>query len=85
MGPLVVWVQATNSVKHWRRTGNPTHTAPYDVTPGAVSWTSKYVSMSAQGRCELLNSMALPDADFDGAIAQPFDPCVSTSSRRALV
>ena len=33
--------------------------------------------MSDQGRCELLISIALPEALFDGPIAQPFDPCVS--------
>ena len=41
-GLFVVCVQPRTSLKHWRSTGKPTHTAPEEFTPGAVSWTYNF-------------------------------------------
>src|SRR4028118_1224696 len=42
--------------------------------PGAVSCDSNQRNKSDQGRCGLASSMALPVAEWEGAIAQPLDP-----------
>src|SRR4028119_1512632 len=42
--------------------------------PGAVSCDSNQRNKSDQGRCGLASSIALPLAEWEGAIAQPLDP-----------